>query len=57
MTLHDTLTDQEKLAGLQLDELKQLVGLVEYDDDRDAFPVTGWDSISWICGNATNTML
>ncbi|GAB3302487.1 4-hydroxyphenylpyruvate dioxygenase [Epidermidibacterium keratini] len=53
MSLHETLTDQEKLAGLQLDELQQLVGLVEYDEASDPFPVTGWDSITWICGNAT----
>ncbi|WP_153504829.1 4-hydroxyphenylpyruvate dioxygenase [Cumulibacter manganitolerans] len=57
MTLHDTLTDQEKLAGLGLDELKQLVGLVEYDEDADPFPVTGWDSVGWICGNATQAAL
>ena len=57
MTVHDTLTDQEKLAGLGLAELKQLVGLVEYDEDSDPFPVTGWDSIRWICGNATQAAL
>ncbi len=48
-----TLTDAERLADLDLDQLHQLVGLVEYDDARDPFPVTGWDAIVWAVGNAT----
>ncbi|GGR53965.1 4-hydroxyphenylpyruvate dioxygenase [Nocardioides luteus] len=55
MTLADTLTNQEKLAGLQLEELEQLVGLVAYDDTSDPFPVTGWDAVVWAVGNATQT--
>jgi len=49
------LTDEERLARLDLDTLKQLVGLVEYDDAADPFPVTGWDAIVWAVGNATQS--
>ena len=47
-----TLTDQERLAELDLDQLKQLVGLVEHDPAADPFPVTGWDAAVWVVGNA-----
>jgi 4-hydroxyphenylpyruvate dioxygenase len=47
------LTPSERLADLDLDQLKQLVGLVEYDADSDRFPVTGWDAIVFVVGNAT----
>ncbi len=57
MTLQHTLTDQEKLAELDLDQLKQLVGLVEYDEGHDPFPVIGWDAIVWTVGNATQAAL
>ena len=53
MSMEQTLTDEERLADLTLDELKRLVGLVEYDPSTDPFPVTGWDSIVWVVGNAT----
>ncbi|WP_203337954.1 4-hydroxyphenylpyruvate dioxygenase [Nocardioides limicola] len=49
------LTPEERLAHLDLDELRQLVGLVEYDDTADPFPVTGWDSVVWAVGNAAQT--
>ncbi|GGN13445.1 4-hydroxyphenylpyruvate dioxygenase [Actinoplanes campanulatus] len=55
MSVNDTLTDEEKLAELDLATLKQLVGLVEYDSAGDPFPVTGWDAIVWAVGNATQT--
>ncbi len=48
-----SLTDAERLADLDLDQLQQLVGLVEYDSAADPFPVTGWDAIVWAVGNAT----
>ncbi|MDQ3383159.1 MAG: 4-hydroxyphenylpyruvate dioxygenase [Actinomycetota bacterium] len=48
-----TLTDQERDAELELDQLKQLVGLVPYDETQDVFPVTGWDAIVFVVGNAT----
>ncbi|MBN9096735.1 MULTISPECIES: 4-hydroxyphenylpyruvate dioxygenase [unclassified Pseudonocardia] len=52
-----TLTSDEKLADLDLDQLRQLVGLVEYDAAADPFPVTGWDAVVWAVGNATQTAL
>ena len=45
MTLHDTLNDDERLAGLDLRQLEQLVGLVEYDESADPFPVSGWEHV------------
>jgi len=53
MTIEQTLTSQERLAELDLDQLRQLVGLVEYDAEGDPFPVTGWDAVVWAVGNAT----
>ncbi len=47
------LTEDELRADLTLDQLKQLVGLVEYDEATDVFPVTGWDAIVFCVGNAT----
>jgi len=55
VSIEETLTDQEKLAELDLEQLKQLVGLVEYDAAHDPFPVTGWDAVVWVVGNATLT--
>jgi 4-hydroxyphenylpyruvate dioxygenase len=49
------LTDAERLAELDLAQLKQLVGLVEYDTTTDPFPVTGWDAVVWAVGNATQS--
>jgi 4-hydroxyphenylpyruvate dioxygenase len=53
MAIEQTLTNQERLAELDLDQLRQLVGLVEYDIEGDPFPVTGWDAVVWAVGNAT----
>ncbi|KAA1425193.1 4-hydroxyphenylpyruvate dioxygenase [Mumia zhuanghuii] len=52
MAIEHTLTSEEALAGLDVDQLKQLVGLVEYDEANDPFPVTGWDAVVWVVGNA-----
>ncbi|MDP2773441.1 MAG: VOC family protein, partial [Nocardioides sp.] len=49
------LTADELKADLTLDQLRQLVGLVEYDEEGDVFPVTGWDAIVFVVGNATQT--
>jgi 4-hydroxyphenylpyruvate dioxygenase len=57
MTIEHTLTREEQLAGLDATQLRQLVGLVEYDAQRDPFPVTGWDAVVWAVGNATQTAL
>ena len=51
----ETLTPQERMADLDLDQLKQLVGLVDYDETADPFPVTGWDAVVFVVGNATKT--
>lgn len=53
MNLEQTLTDQEKLAELDAEQLHQLVGLVPYDASSDRFPVNGWDAIVFVVGNAT----
>lgn len=55
MSIEQTLTNEEQLADLDLEQLQQLVGLVEYDGARDPFPVSGWDGLVWIVGNATQT--
>ncbi|MGL5819221.1 MAG: 4-hydroxyphenylpyruvate dioxygenase [Phycicoccus sp.] len=47
------LTEQERAAGLDLHQLKELVGLVQYDQTRDPFPVTGWDAVVFVVGNAS----
>jgi 4-hydroxyphenylpyruvate dioxygenase len=57
---HDTdpaaaLTPEERAADLDLDQLKQLVGLVEYDESSDPFPVHALDALVWVVGNATQT--
>ena len=49
------ITPDELKADLTVDQLKQLVGLVEYDEQGDVFPVTGWDAIVFCVGNATQT--
>ncbi len=49
------LTPDERAADLSADQLKQLVGLVDYDAAADPFPVTGWDAVTFIVGNATQT--
>jgi 4-hydroxyphenylpyruvate dioxygenase len=54
MTTH-ALTADELKADLTLEQLQQLVGLVEYDEEGDVFPVTGWDAIVFVVGNATQT--
>ena len=53
MTIEQTLTDQERLAGLSVEQLGQLVGLVHCDPSSDPFPITGWDALVWVVGNAT----
>ena len=54
LTSH-ALTSDEFLAGLDAEQLRQLVGLVDYDEAADPFPVTGWDAVVWVVGNATQT--
>jgi 4-hydroxyphenylpyruvate dioxygenase len=49
------LTSEELLAELSLEELKKLVGLVDYDASNDPFPVTALDAVVFVVGNATQT--
>ncbi|MGH3355109.1 MAG: VOC family protein, partial [Nocardioidaceae bacterium] len=49
------VTPEEREPDLDLDQLKQLVGLVEYDESSDPFPVTALDALVWVVGNATQT--
>src|SRR5699024_8434056 len=44
------LTPQEREANLDSATLAQLVGLVDYDETADPFPVTGWDAITFVVG-------
>jgi 4-hydroxyphenylpyruvate dioxygenase len=48
-----SLTPEERDAQLELEQLKQLVGLVEYDESADPFPVTAMDAVVFVVGNAT----
>jgi len=57
MSVEQALTDEERLANLSLEQLQELVGLVAYDDSADPFPVSGWDGLVWVVGNATQTAL
>jgi 4-hydroxyphenylpyruvate dioxygenase len=49
------LTPAELDADLDLEQLKQLVGLVPYDESTDSFPVTSMDALVFVVGNATQT--
>jgi 4-hydroxyphenylpyruvate dioxygenase len=51
--MSETLTPQEVQADLSLEQLKQLVGLVDYDASKDPFPVTAMDAVVFVVGNAT----
>jgi 4-hydroxyphenylpyruvate dioxygenase len=53
--LTESLTRDEKAAQLSVEQLKQLVGLVEYDASNDPFPVTAMDAVCFVVGNATQT--
>ncbi|RKE22342.1 4-hydroxyphenylpyruvate dioxygenase [Streptomyces sp. TLI_171] len=49
------LTPEELEAGLTAEQLRTLVGLVEYDATTDPFPVTAQDAVVFVVGNATQT--
>ena len=49
------LTPEEREANLTIERLKELVGLVDYDQARDPFPVTSLDAIVFVAGNATQS--
>ncbi|MBV9595098.1 MAG: 4-hydroxyphenylpyruvate dioxygenase [Actinobacteria bacterium] len=50
-----TITPDERAADLTIERLKQLVGLVDYDEKTDPFPVTSMDAIVLVSGNATQS--
>jgi 4-hydroxyphenylpyruvate dioxygenase len=49
------LTPEEREADLTVERLKQLVGLVDYDESSDPFPVTALDAVVFVSGNATQS--
>ncbi|MGH8961714.1 MAG: 4-hydroxyphenylpyruvate dioxygenase [Jatrophihabitantaceae bacterium] len=49
------LTPEERAADLTVERLKQLVGLVDYDEAKDPFPVTAMDAVVFVAGNATQS--
>ncbi|GLZ15827.1 4-hydroxyphenylpyruvate dioxygenase [Actinomadura sp. NBRC 104425] len=57
MSTDQALTSQERLAELDYDQIRRLVGLVDHDPAGDPFPVTGWDAVVWSVGNATQAAL
>jgi 4-hydroxyphenylpyruvate dioxygenase len=54
-TMTDTLSSQTGLDDVSFDQLRQLVGLVEYDASKDPFPVRAMDGVVFVVGNATQT--
>src|SRR3954470_5767562 len=55
-TMTDTLgSPAAQLDDVSFDQLKQLVGLVEYDETKDPFPVRAMDAVVFVVGNATQT--
>ena len=43
------------LDEISYDQLRQLVGLVDYDESADPFPVRAMDAVVFVVGNATQT--
>src|SRR3954451_22127027 len=55
-TMTDTLgSPAAQLDDVSFDQLRQLVGLVEYDETKDPFPVRAMDAVVFVVGNATQT--
>jgi len=44
-----------QLDEVSYDQLRQLVGLVDYDESKDPFPVKAMDAVVFVVGNATET--
>ena len=49
-TTGGALTADELKADLTVEQLKQLVGLVDYDASSDPFPVTAMDAVGFVVG-------
>ncbi|MCP3798699.1 4-hydroxyphenylpyruvate dioxygenase [Allokutzneria sp. A3M-2-11 16] len=45
------------MDDVSFDQLRQLVGLVDYDSSSDPFPVKAMDAVVFVVGNATQTAL
>ncbi|WP_090007440.1 4-hydroxyphenylpyruvate dioxygenase [Lentzea albidocapillata] len=45
----------QQLDDVSYDQLRQLVGLVDYDATKDPFPVRSMDAVVFVAGNATQT--
>ncbi|SEP96849.1 4-hydroxyphenylpyruvate dioxygenase [Lentzea albida] len=45
----------QQLDDVSYDQLRQLVGLVDYDATKDPFPVRAMDAVVFVAGNATQT--
>jgi 4-hydroxyphenylpyruvate dioxygenase len=55
---HERQTSRQtgrQLDDVSFDQLRQLVGLVEYDETKDPFPVRAMDAVVFVVGNATQT--
>src|SRR5271156_3561851 len=52
MTVSAVLANPDLLASPDL-----LTGVVAHDVRRDPFPVTGWDAVVWVSGNATQSAM
>ncbi len=50
-----TLGRDRQLDDVSYDQLRQLVGLVDYDSSKDPFPVKAMDAVVFVAGNATQT--
>jgi 4-hydroxyphenylpyruvate dioxygenase len=50
-----TLGHDRQLDDVSFDQLRQLVGLVDYDSSKDPFPVKAMDAVVFVVGNATQT--
>jgi 4-hydroxyphenylpyruvate dioxygenase len=54
-TLGSPRQSDRQLDDVSFDQLRQLVGLVEYDETKDPFPVRAMDAVVFAAGNATQT--
>ncbi|MFB9907250.1 4-hydroxyphenylpyruvate dioxygenase [Allokutzneria oryzae] len=53
----ETLDQGKPMDDVSFDQLRQLVGLVDYDSSTDPFPVKAMDAVVFVVGNATQTAL
>ena len=45
----------DTIDDVTFDQMRQLVGLVDYDESKDPFPVKAMDAVVFVVGNATQT--